>query len=146
MAHRKKITISTDDHRRLRALVASDSVQVMLQSADLADLQTELDRARVVPLEQVPDDVVTMNSTVELRDLDTDEAETYTLVYPDFADIANNCLSILAPIGTAILGYRVGDRLRWRVPAGWRRLQIESVQRGPPPRSSRVKVSLGEGI
>jgi regulator of nucleoside diphosphate kinase len=145
MPHRK-IIIATDDNRRLRALLASDSVRVMLQSADLADLQTELDRARVVPPEDVPDDIVTMNSTVELRDLDTNQVETYTLVYPDFADIANNCLSILAPIGTAILGYRVGDRIRWRVPAGWRRLQIESVHRGSPPRSSRVRVSLGEGI
>jgi regulator of nucleoside diphosphate kinase len=121
-------------------------VRVMLESADLADLQTELDRARVVPPEDVPDDVVTMNSTVELRDLDTDQVETYTLVYPDFADIANNRLSILAPIGTAILGYRVGDRIRWRVPAGWRGLQIESVHRGSLPRASRSRVSLGEGV
>jgi regulator of nucleoside diphosphate kinase len=57
-----------------------------------------------------------MNSTVVLRDLDTEEHETYTLVFPDDADIADGRLSVLAPVGTAILGQYVGDDLRWRVP------------------------------
>jgi regulator of nucleoside diphosphate kinase len=91
------------------------------------ELQVELDRAQVVPQRDVPKDVVTMNSTVALRDLDTNELEIYTLVYPDRADIANDKLSVLAPIGTAILGYRVGDEVKWRVPAGWRRLKVEQV-------------------
>ena len=68
-----------------------------------------------------------MNSTVKLRDLDTKELETYTLVFPEQADIANDQLSVLAPVGTAILGQRVGDALRWRVPSGWRRFKIERV-------------------
>jgi regulator of nucleoside diphosphate kinase len=68
-----------------------------------------------------------MNSTVSLRDLGTNEVETYTLVFPECADIANNKLSVLAPIGTAVLGYRVGDEFRWRVPEGWRKLKIEQV-------------------
>ena len=62
-----------------------------------------------------------------VRDLDTDEVDTYTLVYPDRADIANQRLSVLAPIGTAILGYRVGDEVSWQVPAGWRRLRVDEV-------------------
>ena len=75
----------------------------------------------------MPADVVTMNSTVQLRDLHTNEVDTYTLVYPDCADIANHRLSVLAPIGTAILGYRVGDIIRWQVPAGWRKLKVERI-------------------
>lgn len=145
MTH-QPITISIEDHRRLQELIHSESVRFMFQPTDLADLQTELNRAHVVPPECVPNDVVKMNCTVELRDLQTNEVETYTLVYPDFADIANNRLSVLAPIGTAILGYRVGDTLRWRVPAGCRRLKIESVHRGKPLRISRAPVSVGEGI
>jgi regulator of nucleoside diphosphate kinase len=93
----------------------------------LAELIAELQRAEVVPSDEVPSDVVTMNSTVVLRDLDTGEEETYTLVYPNHADIARNRLSVLAPIGTAILGYQVGDVVRWRVPAGMRRLRVEDV-------------------
>ena len=61
-------------------------------------------RARVVPRSEIPPDVVTMNSTVRLRDLETGEEETYTLVYPDEADIEENKLSVLAPVGTALLG------------------------------------------
>jgi regulator of nucleoside diphosphate kinase len=68
-----------------------------------------------------------MNSTIVLRDLDTQDVESYTLVYPEQADIANGKLSVLAPIGTAVLGQRVGDVLRWHVPAGRRRLKIEQV-------------------
>lgn len=93
----------------------------------LDELRQELDRAQLVSPDEVPADVVTMNSVVTLRDLDTNEVETYSLVYPDSADISNHKLSVLAPIGTAILGYRVNDELRWRVPGGWRRLKVEQV-------------------
>ena len=68
-----------------------------------------------------------MNSTVVLTDLDTREEETYTLVYPENADTAQGKVSILAPIGTAMLGYRVGDVFEWEVPAGKRRLKVEKI-------------------
>lgn len=77
--------------------------------------------------DEVSDDVVTMNSTVVLRDLETGERETYTLVFPHEANIAEGRLSVLAPIGTAILGEHVGDDVHWRVPGGWRRLTIEKI-------------------
>ena len=72
-----------------------------------------------------------MNSTVRLRDLETGEEETYTLVYPDEADIGENKLSVLAPVGTALLGYRAGDVVEWPVPAGVRRFRIEEVVSQP---------------
>jgi regulator of nucleoside diphosphate kinase len=96
-------------------------------------LQTELGRAQVVSQHDVPSDVVTMNSTLTLRDLRTNEVETYTLVFPDRADIANYKLSVLAPIGTAILGARAGDEIRWRAPHGWRHLRVEQVIYQPQP-------------
>ena len=68
-----------------------------------------------------------MNSSVVLRDLSSRELETYTLVFPEDADIAQGRLSVLAPVGTAILGQRIGDELKWRVPEGWRRFKIERV-------------------
>ena len=123
----RQIIITTEDYRRLEALLSSKRALIIGGSARLVGLQAELSRAHVVPQNSVPEDVVTMNSTVTVRDLDTGDADTYTLVYPERADIANNMLSILAPIGTAILGYRIGDELRWRVPEGWRRLRVESV-------------------
>lgn len=73
--------------------------------------------------------MVTMNTTVVLRDVDTRERETYTLVYPEQADISLDRVSVLAPIGTAVLGRRVGDVVEAKVPSGRRRIRVESIRR-----------------
>jgi len=124
---RRKIIITETDHDRLQALLDSEFATAIGPSEYLDNLRMELDRAEIVRPKDVPRNVVTMNSTVVFRDLDTNEKETYTLVFPDSADIANDRLSVLAPVGTAILGERVGDVIKWRVPQGWRRLKIEHV-------------------
>ena len=80
----------------------------------------------------MPEDVVTMNSTVRVRDLETGEVDTYTLVYPHEADIEENKLSVLAPVGTALLGYRAGDVVEWPVPAGITRFRVEEVAPSRP--------------
>jgi len=68
-----------------------------------------------------------MNSTVRLREFRDKDTETYTLVYPKDANIAEGKLSVLAPIGTAILGYRVGDWVEWQVPSGLIKFKIEEL-------------------
>ena len=94
-------------------------------------LEQELDRAQIVSPSQVPEDVVTMNSRVRVKDVETGEDKTYTLVFPRDADFAQGKISVLAPIGTAILGYRVGDVIEWRVPGGRRKLRVEEVMYQP---------------
>jgi regulator of nucleoside diphosphate kinase len=126
--------ITTEDYERLEALRNSEVARLLGGFERLDELQAELNLAHVVPQDSMPADVVTMDSTVTLRDLDTDELNTYTLVYPDRADITNHKLSVLATIGTAILGCRVGDELEWRVPEGRRRLKIDQVV-FPPERA-----------
>lgn len=79
--------------------------------------------------EDVPPDVITMNSTARLRDLDTDEVFDYTLVYPRDAEAQR--ISILAPVGSALLGYRIGDVIEWPIPAGTIRLKVEQVMYQP---------------
>ena len=128
---RPQMIITNADFERLESLLSSNLAQVAGGAGRLNEVQAQLNLARVVPQDSIPEDVVTMHSRVRLRDLDTGELESYSLVYPDRADIANGKLSVLAPIGTAILGYRVGDVLRWRVPAGWRRLKVEKVDYQP---------------
>ena len=83
-------------------------------------------RADVVEAEAIPRDVVTMNSEVRLQDLDSGDIKVYRLVFPSQARTENS-ISILAPIGTAMLGYRVGDVIEWRVPKGIRRLKVLDV-------------------
>jgi regulator of nucleoside diphosphate kinase len=124
---RRRIYITQTDLKRLCDVVATELELNDGSDRRLTDLIAELERAEAVLSDEIPNDVVTMNSTVVLRDVDTGETETYTLVYPNHANIARNRLSVLAPVGTAILGYRVGDVVRWRVPSGLRRLRVEEV-------------------
>lgn len=84
-------------------------------------------RAEVIPSKQAPPDLVTINSKVRLTDLGTGESLVYTLVFPHDADYKEGRISILAPLGTALLGFRVGDVVDWRMPVGDRRLRIDEV-------------------
>jgi regulator of nucleoside diphosphate kinase len=86
-----------------------------------------LEHACVVTPADVPPDVVTMNSKARLRDLETGEEMIFTLVFPGNTNIENDRISVVAPIGTAMLGQRVGDELEWEVPAGFVRLRVEEV-------------------
>jgi regulator of nucleoside diphosphate kinase len=124
---KRPLIISEADCHRLESLIDSARMDSRVREDYLASLQGELRRARIVPAGKVPADVVTMNSVVRLRDLDSGETEEYELVYPVDADMAHHRISVLAPIGTAILGYRLGDVIAWPVPAGMRRLRVEDV-------------------
>ena len=117
------IYITEADMRRLRPLI-----EVQKNSRDdLRDLESELEHAHVIAPADVPPDVVTMNSKARLRDLETGDEMTYTLVFPDKASIDDGKISVVAPIGTAMLGHRVGDEFEWEVPAGPVRLRVEEV-------------------
>jgi regulator of nucleoside diphosphate kinase len=126
-----KITISTTDHDRLLALIDSARLDWQIPADHVHALEGELGRATLVEDGDLSPDVVAMHSTVWFRDLDTDEVEQYTLVKPTEADITCNRISVLAPIGTALLGFRVGDIVKWRVPLGRRRLEITKVVQRP---------------
>jgi regulator of nucleoside diphosphate kinase len=84
-------------------------------------LENELARAIVVPPEQIPKDVVTMNSRVVFEDETTGERREVTLVYPAHADIGAGKISILVPVGSALLGLRIGQSIDWSLPNGQRR-------------------------
>lgn len=127
MMGKQSIFITQFDLERLRKLLQDAYHSQYCDSEYLEMLQKELDRAEVVSSRDIPKNVVTMNSTVRLEDLDTGEDETYTLVFPEDADIGQGKISILAPIGTAILGYEVGDTVVWDVPSGERRLRIKQI-------------------
>lgn len=123
----RNILITDEDRRRLGTLIERAATVGLVDRRYIDDLQQELERAGVVAPDEMPDDVITMNSMVRLKDLDSGEIETYTLVYPAQADIQENRISVLAPVGTAIIGYRVGDVVKWPVPGGHVRLRVEEV-------------------
>ena len=121
------IFITEYDLGRLRALILEARRAERRRNPALDSLATELTRARVVAPAAVPADVITMNSRLELVDLDSHEEVVYTLVFPQDADMARSKISVLAPIGTAMLGFRVGSTFTWQVPDGVRRLQVKRV-------------------
>lgn len=123
----KQIMITELDRQRLIDLILSAQSGEYRGSVYLDQLRGELTRAQIVTPQEIPADTITMNSKVALLDLDTQEEEIYTLVYPENADSAEGKISILAPIGTAMLGYRVGDVFEWDVPAGKRRLKVDRI-------------------
>ena len=123
----RTIYITDFDMKRLRQLLEGTRVWNQKDRAYMEQLETELDRAVVVPSKDVPPDVVTMNSQLQVKDLATGEKMTFRLVFPSDADFEKGKVSILAPIGTALIGYRAGDTVQWHVPSGVRRLKIEEV-------------------
>ena len=116
-----EILVTATDHERLTGLLAS----VPATDPVLPLLQEELDRAEIVEQTEVPPDVVTMNSRVVIEEVDTGEQRAVTLVYPGHADVETGRLSILAPVGAALLGLRAGQSIDWPLPGG-RRKRVNS--------------------
>ena len=123
----RTIYITEYDMTRLEELLAAAERFEDRDKKHLRELGEELLRGEVVAPVDIPKDVITMNSKVRLKDLDSREQIIYSLVFPNEADISQNRISILAPIGTALIGYRVGDTIEWEVPAGLRRLKVEEI-------------------
>lgn len=120
---KRTIFITEADMKRLRPLLE----RMKNSRDDLKVLQQELERARVVAPEEVPPDIITMNSKARVRNVVSGEVMTYTLVFPEAADIDQGKISVVAPIGTAMLGQKVGDQFEWQVPAGPVHLRVEEV-------------------
>jgi regulator of nucleoside diphosphate kinase len=125
---KRSLIISTNDLSQIQAAVNSARQDSRVPTYLLDALETELSRARVVDPWDLPNDVVALNSTVWFCDETTGDHECYTLVLPRHADVSQSRISVIAPIGTALIGYRVGDLVEWAVPAGLSRLRITDVQ------------------
>jgi regulator of nucleoside diphosphate kinase len=141
------IFITEPDMEKLRRLLEGARNSTSKDKEHLAMLEEELDRARLVAAGRLPADVVTMNSRVRMTDLDTGREMTYTLVFPRDADFSQGKISVLAPIGTAILGYRAGDVIEWNVPGGQRNFRVDKILHQPEAaeRAARVLVTRGGG-
>ena len=118
------LIVAAEDREQLQQLVARAG------GAGVAEqLEFELERARVAPLAEVPADVVVMNSTLDYEELATGQRRRLQLVYPLQADSNAGRISVLAPLGCALLGLRVGQEIDWQMPGGPRRLRVLAVTR-----------------
>lgn len=121
------IYVTEPDYHRLNGLIEITRERNGVDREYLNKLEAELDRAEIVDPKHIPADVITMRSKVRLKDLVSGEANTYSLVFPTEANFSEDKISVLAPIGTAILGYKRGDTIEWTVPSGVRRLKVDEI-------------------
>ena len=130
----RPIVVTEIDAARLRALLAVRA-RAGRDQDHLHDLAAELERARIAEPEDVSADVITIHTRLQVLDLVSGERRELTLVLPHESDASAGRISVLAPLGTALLGYREGDEVEWLMPGGLRRLRIEYVR---PPAEGRV--------
>ncbi|HEX7973004.1 MAG TPA: nucleoside diphosphate kinase regulator [Anaerolineales bacterium] len=125
------IYVTRPDADKLKSVIREAKNRGYRGSPYIQKLEAELERATIVEPQDIPADVITMNSTADLLDLETGELMEFTLVFPDQADIGRGKISVLAPIGTGMLGYRVGDTFEWDTPGGKRTLRVTDIREQP---------------
>ena len=90
-------------------------------------LEMEIKSAKIVPGKEMPEDVVSINTNVQVKDIETENEFAFDLVSPGEAKVKNNKFSALSDIGLALIGYRVGEEVHWEMPDGLKRFRIEQV-------------------
>jgi regulator of nucleoside diphosphate kinase len=123
----KDIFITKADKAKLKEIIEAELKSSHMLDKSMKKLDEEINNAHVVDTDKIPRDVITMNSRVVLHLNDEDKDIEASLVYPEDADWSAGKLSILSPIGTAILGYREGDSVEWEVPSGKTEIKIKKV-------------------
>lgn len=122
-----KIYITKNDHKKLVDLISEKWPNDDYDQALLA----ELNRAEIVESASIPPDVITMNSLINFTDMQNSESFEYWLVFPEEANVAQNKISVLSPIGCALLGYKIGDIIDLKIPAGQKQLKVEKILHQP---------------
>ena len=128
----QRIILSKIDVARLRGIISEQARSAIRDLDQLNALGDEIDRAKVVDAPLLPADAVTLNSVVRVMDTQTHATEEYTLVPPAQANVTLRKISVTAPLGVALLGFREGDEVNWEMPGGERRLKVLQVVQPPP--------------
>lgn len=122
------IYMTETDHQRLLTLLdqAVGAPDLRLRG-DLRRLAQGVREARIVKPEAIPPDVVTMNSEVVVRDPDSGETDTWVITFPNEADVSRQRISVLSPLGSALLGRRKGETVEWSTGVGTGRVVITDI-------------------
>ncbi len=123
----KQLILREDDYQLLTSYVNGWQGNTAADRKNAIDLQAELRKAKLVSKDDFPLDVVRLNSTVKVKATDKDTVLELVLVTPDKADIRHGRISVMAPIGTALIGFRKGAEVKWDVPAGKKTFTILEV-------------------
>jgi regulator of nucleoside diphosphate kinase len=131
------MTITDRDRCRLGHLLTAESTAAFGNSHSRSELEARIEDAMAIPAERVPSDVITMNSTIVLVDLDSGERSRCTLVYPDDRDWIRNSVGVLQPLGRRLLGRSVGEVIEVQERGCVKRLLVESMLYQPEAAGDR---------
>ena len=125
-----QLVLMKDDYNLLKTYLNNRSGKTTFDRQNAEDLFAELKKAKLVSKDEFPADVVRLNSTVRIKSEDKDHVMELTIVTPDKADIKERKISIMSPIGTALIGFRQGENVKWQVPSGKKTFTILEVNNG----------------
>jgi regulator of nucleoside diphosphate kinase len=123
----REVRLTDVDSRRLQSLIEGSKLRDVRDVGSAELLEQHLDEAAVLPATHIGPDVVTMDSEVLVTDTGTGEAFSFHVVFPRSADVGEGRISVFEPLGMAVLGRSVGDRITWEGPGGLRTLRVEDV-------------------
>ncbi|MBB1283932.1 GreA/GreB family elongation factor [Flavisolibacter sp. BT320] len=123
-----QLTLSKNDYEIIMLSLKSNKWKMTCNQHDAEELEAELKKAKVVEDEELPDDVVRLNSYVTIKDEKADKMMEFMVVTPEKADIKQRKISIMSPLGVALIGYPKGEQVSWQVPAGRKTFTILDVR------------------
>ena len=126
-----ELVLRTDDYKILIAHLNGGNARTAFDPRNAEALHAELKKAKLVDKENFPEDVVRINSTVRVKAEEKNEVMQFMLVTPDKANFKEGRISIMAPIGTALIGFRKGQQVKWKVPGGIKTFTILDVINEP---------------
>ncbi|WP_207510950.1 GreA/GreB family elongation factor [Longitalea luteola] len=112
------LILRKDDHKLLTSYLNGVKPKTAFDRRNAVVLKAELKRAKVVEKEDFPNDAIRINSTVRVKTEGTDDIMEITIVTPEKANIREGKISVMAPIGTALIGFRQGQQVSWQMPSG----------------------------
>lgn len=122
-----QLVLLKDDYNLLKTYLNNRTRKTTFDRQNTEDLFAELKKAKLVSKEEFPADVVRLNSTVRIKPEDKDHVMELMIVLPDKANIKERKISIMSPIGTALIGFRQGENVKWQVPSGRKTFTILEV-------------------
>jgi regulator of nucleoside diphosphate kinase len=122
-----KIILNRLDYERIKKCIKDAQLFKSISKREAETLMQELDAAKILEPEEIPSNVVTMNSIIKMSFVNSGKQVRFQIVYPDKADIRENKISIFSPVATALIGYKTGDEIEWIIPAGITRIRIDEI-------------------
>jgi regulator of nucleoside diphosphate kinase len=125
---KSRLVLAKDDYDIIMSYIRRGLPTITFNRQDAEELEMELKKAKLVHKNELPEDIVRLNSTVTIKEEKENKIIELTVVTPEKANIKRRLISIMSPIGTALIGFRKGQQVKWKVPAGKKTFTIMDVQ------------------